>query len=86
MSMSGLTRRLQILLDEDRYARLERVARRRGASVATIVREAIDAAFPDEGPDRAEAARRILDAEPIPVSDWPWLKKEIEQMYEPAAE
>jgi hypothetical protein len=86
MNMSALTRRLHILLDEDRYARLKRVARRRGASIATIVREAIDAAFPDEGPNRSEAARRILDAEPIPVSDWPLLKKEIEQMYEPAAE
>lgn len=50
------------------------------------LREAIDAAFPDEGPDRSEAASRILDAEPIPVSGWPLLKKEIEQMYKPAAE
>jgi hypothetical protein len=29
------------------------------------------------------ATRRILDAEPIPVWDWPLLKEEIEQMYEP---
>ena len=86
MSMSTLTRRLQILLDEDRYARLERLARRRGASVATIVREAIDAAFPVDGPDRVEAARRVLDAEPIPVSDWPLIKGEIDRMYEPVAE
>jgi predicted DNA-binding protein len=86
MSMSALTRRLQILLDEDRYARIERLARRRGASVATIVREAIDAAFPDDVPDRAEAARRVLDAEPIQVSDWPLLKDEIERMYEPVRE
>ncbi|MGH3669859.1 MAG: ribbon-helix-helix protein, CopG family [Pseudonocardiaceae bacterium] len=84
--MSMLTRRLQILLDEDRYARLERLARRRGASVATIVREAIDAAFPADGPDRAEAARRVLDADPIPVSDWPLIKDEIDRMYEPAVE
>lgn len=86
MSMSALTRRLQVLLDEDRYARLERLARRRGASVATIVREAIDATFPDDGPDRTEAGRRVLDAEPIRVSDWASLKSEIEQMYETAAE
>lgn len=86
MSMSALTRRLQILLDEDRYARIEGIARRRGTSVATIVREAIDAAFPDDGPDRIEAARRVLDAEPITVAAWPLLKDEIEKMYEPAAE
>jgi predicted DNA-binding protein len=83
MLMPTLTRRLQILLDEDRYLRLERVARRRGSSVATIVRDAIDAAFPDDGPSRAEAARRVLDAEPIPVSDWPSIKAEIDQTYEP---
>jgi hypothetical protein len=59
---------------------------RRGASVATIVREAIDAAFPGDGPDRAEAGRRVLDAEPIPVSDWPLIKDEIDRMYEPVAE
>jgi Ribbon-helix-helix protein, copG family len=82
MSMALMTRRLQILLDEDRYARLERQAQRRGTSVATLVREAIDTAFPVGGLTRAEAAQRILDAEPIPVDDWPMLKQEIEEMYE----
>lgn len=44
-----MTRRLQILLDEGRYARLEERASRRGASVATLVREAIDIAYPQDG-------------------------------------
>ncbi len=44
--MAELTRRLQVLLDEPRWTRLERQARRRGTSVATLVREAIDLAFP----------------------------------------
>ncbi|MGH3933129.1 MAG: hypothetical protein ACRDTG_23040 [Pseudonocardiaceae bacterium] len=77
-----MTRRLQVLLDEARYARLEQQAARRGASIATLVREAIDAAFPVDGPDRSEAARRVLDAAPIEVSDWSLMKDEIEQMYE----
>jgi hypothetical protein len=82
MSMSPeLTRRLQVLLDEPRYERLERVARRRGASVATIVREAIDAAFPDDIDDRAEAARQLLAAEPIPVAEWDTVKGELEDFY-----
>jgi hypothetical protein len=83
--MPTMTRRLQVLLDEARYARLEQQAARRGTSIATLVREAIDAAFPVDGPDRPEAARRILDAAPIPVSDWPLMKDEIDQMYDPAA-
>jgi predicted DNA-binding protein len=84
MSMSAdLTRRLQVLLDAQRYERLERLARQRGASVATIVREAIDAAFPDDVADRAAAAERILAAEPIPVDDWNHIKDELESFYQP---
>ncbi|MGH2394945.1 MAG: antitoxin [Candidatus Limnocylindria bacterium] len=74
-----------MLLDEARYARLEQQAVRRGASIATLVREAIDAAFPDDGPDRSEAVRRLLDAAPIQVSDWSLIKDEIDQMYESTA-
>jgi 2-keto-4-pentenoate hydratase len=81
--MPRLTRRLQVLLDQQRYARLERLARRRKTSVATLIREAIDIAFPDETISRSAAGRRLLDAEPIPVGDWPGLKAEIEGMYEP---
>ena len=86
MSMSAeLTRRLQVLLDEPRYARLERTARERGTSVATIVREAIDAAFPDDGPDRAEAARQFLAADPIAFGDWADVKGELDDYYGHAA-
>ncbi len=81
-----MTKRLQFLLDEGRYARLERHANHRGASVATLMREAIDTAFPEDGPTREEAARRLLAAEPIPVTDWPDMKAEIERMYEPGQE
>lgn len=77
-----MTRRLQVLLDEDRYARLERRARLRKTSVATLVREALDAAFPAEGLNRAEAARILLDAEPMPVDDWALMKEEILESYE----
>jgi predicted transcriptional regulator len=83
MLMAELTRRLQVLLDQQRYARLERLARRRKTSVATLVREAIDVAFPDETISRQAAGRRLLDAEPIEVGDWQELKAEIEGMYEP---
>lgn len=83
MCMAEMTRRLQILLDEVRYARLERVARRRKTSVATLVREAVDVAFPEESPSRAQAGARLLAAEPLEFGEWADVKREIEGMYEP---
>lgn len=63
--MPTLSRRLQILVDQDRYARLERRARERGASVATLVREAIDLAYPETDQQWWTAVDRLLDAQPI---------------------
>ena len=40
--MSMLTERLQILISPEQRRRLEAEAKRRGSSVATVVREAID--------------------------------------------
>lgn len=79
--MANLDRRLQILLDGERMNRLEREAERRGSSVATLVREAIDGAFPDGAPSRSAAGRLLLDASPLPVEDWPAMKNEIDEMY-----
>ena len=43
--MSMLNNRLQILVSSEQRLRLEAEAKRRGSSVATLVREAIDARF-----------------------------------------
>jgi hypothetical protein len=70
--MSMLTERLQVLIDTEQRRRLEAEAARRGTSVATLVREAIDTAFPPTGLRRRDAAARLLDAEPMeapPVAD-----------------
>lgn len=76
--MCMLTRRLQILLDEERYARLARRAADRGTSIATLVREALDARYPSGDAERRAAAARILAADPTPVPDDPAdLKREI---------
>jgi hypothetical protein len=77
MSMS-LSRRLQILLDEARYRRLEEHARRRGESVAAVVREAIDQLLPDEATDRRRAGEQLLAARPMPVEDWAAMKKQMQ--------
>lgn len=76
--MAEMTRRLQVLLDEPRWERLERQARRRKTSVATLVREAIDVAYPDGDLDAAEAAERFLHRPPLDLGDWAQAKADIE--------
>lgn len=67
--MRMLTHRLQLLLDDERYERVHALARQRGTSVATVIREAIDRGLPATERRRSAAARRILAAEPMPVAD-----------------
>ncbi len=78
--MHMLSRRLQILLDEDRYERLSRRSIERGSSVATLVREAIDLAYPAVDPRKAAAAEEILSAEPMPVPDVAELRRELDDI------
>lgn len=65
--MLMLSRRLQILLDEQRYRRLEAEATRRRVAVAVVVREALDAAYPATTAERAQAAALVLEAAAMPV-------------------
>ena len=79
MCMS-LDRRLQLLLDEERYARVAAIAQREHRSVASVIREAIDA-HTSATPGRREAAwARILEAEPMPVPSPADLHAELEEM------
>ncbi len=57
-----LTRRLQVLLDEDRWRRLEERSSQSGASIGAIVRRALDDALPPTTPDPDAAAARLLAA------------------------
>lgn len=75
--MPEMTRRLQILLDERRYALLERAARRSGASVAALVRDAVEQVYGEPEQDRQAAVERFLSAEPVPVADWADEKREL---------
>ena len=76
--MCMLERRLQILLDEERYRRVAAAAQRRGVSVARVIREAIDAFVPGSDAKRGAAARRILDAPLMPVPDVEEFRKELD--------
>lgn len=74
-------RRLQILLDDGRYRRVEAAAREQRISVAAVIREAIDVALPVDLERKRAAARRILEAEPIPVpATVEELKRELDEI------
>jgi predicted DNA-binding protein len=81
MRMSGLTRRLQLLLDQNRYARLAQRAEESGQSVAAVIREAIDLklAQDDDVARRHEAGQRLL-SQPAPPGrepDWESAKDDL---------
>lgn len=67
-----MTRRLQLLLDEERYQRVAAKAKRERLSVAAVIRDAIDESLGEEDATakRRKAWARIqeLDKEPF---DWP---------------
>lgn len=73
----GLDRRVQLLLDERRYAVLEREAARRGASVAALIRAAIDRTYAGTDANRLAAGQALLDAPPMPVEDWAAMKEQL---------
>ncbi|MGA2471649.1 MAG: antitoxin [Solirubrobacteraceae bacterium] len=75
-----LDRRLQILLDEERYGRLVAVAEGRGVSVAAVVREAIDRGLANPDARRREAGRRLLDAVDMAVPEPDALRGELEAL------
>ena len=78
--MSMLDRRLQVLIDEGRWARLEDEASRRKVSVSTLVREAIDERYPGRDQERRAALRALLDAEPMPAADVDDLRRELDEI------
>jgi hypothetical protein len=75
-----LEHRLQILLDDERHRRITAVARERGVSVATVVREAIDRGVIDTAGRRRASARRILEAPDMEVPDVPDLLQELDDL------
>ncbi len=82
MLMATLTRRLQILIDEERHARLEGVAREQGTTVAALVRDALDRAYPVAGLPADVAADRFLARPPLDLGSWEDAKDEIEDSLE----
>lgn len=72
-----LDRRLQLLLDEERYQKVAAVAEQQHTSVAAVIRDAIDRGLRGPDAERAAAGRRVLEATPMPVPDVPELLAEL---------
>lgn len=56
-----LERRLQLLLDQERYDRVAQEAERTSRSVAAVIRSAIDIAYPGDVQIRMRSADRFLE-------------------------
>lgn len=78
MLMATLTRRLQVLIEEPRFAHLEHLARQRGTTVAALVREALDEVYAREPLSPGAAAERFLAREPIDLGTWEDARRAIE--------
>lgn len=78
-----LNRRLQVLVDDERFERLARESERIGAPVGELVRRAIDREFPSKGHDaeRERAGQELLAMPPPPGDgvepDWEDQKREL---------
>ncbi|MGH3949869.1 MAG: CopG family transcriptional regulator [Pseudonocardiaceae bacterium] len=71
MCMSEFERRLQLLLDQDRYERVSAAARARGVSVSAVIRDAIDRGLDMHPDNQGSALRIILDADTAHVPENP---------------
>ena len=75
-----LARRLQVLLDEAQYSRLESYAKERGLSVGAAVREAIDRTVPSDAARRRAAGKAILSAPRMRIGSIEELKNELDEI------
>lgn len=82
ISMATMTRRVQLLIDAERYELLERESTRTGRGVSELIRDAVDSRFGYDLAARRAAYERFLDLAPMPVDDWKVMKAEILEMYD----
>lgn len=75
-----MERRLQLLLDQQRYDLVAGEAEASGRSVASVIREAIDLRFADDVQARRSAAARLLagPSDESPEPEWAVVKADLE--------
>ena len=82
MRMRTLERRVHLLLDEERYRKLEVEAKHRHLSVAAVIRDAIDR-MPSDLDRRRQAMEAFLAAPPIDVPDDPLdIRRELDEAHD----
>jgi hypothetical protein len=80
--MRMLDHRVQILLDDERYQKVSREAKRRGVSIATVIREALDR-LPAAADVRRTGIDAILAAESMSVpADPAELRRELDAAHD----
>ncbi len=80
-------KRMQVLIEEAEYRRIQRVARRNGMTLAEWVRQALRAAFREEplgDPDKKLAAVRVAASFEFPTGDIDQMLGEISRGYDVA--
>jgi plasmid stability protein len=77
MGSMALTRRSQLLLDDEVHARLRESAARRGISMGALIREAIEEKLSHSEDTRVQAIEELLAAEPLAVGEWPEMKHQM---------
>ena len=82
--MRMLNRRMQLLLDEERYTKVASEAKRRGVSAAEVIRDAIDQLQTlAERQQREAILAEIFAADPMPVPDDPAeIRREIDEAHD----
>lgn len=75
----GATRRTQLLMEPEDFRKLQAEARRRGTSVAELIRLAVRDTYLTRAPERRPLVEAILGMD-LPVMDWDQLRQEIEEV------
>ena len=74
----GATRRTQLLMEPEDFRQLHAEARRRGTSVAELIRLAVRDTYLTRAADRRPLVEAILSMD-LPTMDWDQIRQEIEE-------
>jgi hypothetical protein len=75
------TRRTQLLMEPEEFKRLKAEARRRGCSVAELIRSAVRQIYLAPPPEKGHIVDAILSMQ-LPKMEWERAKKDIESVHE----
>ena len=73
----ALTKRVELLLDPEQYARLEEIARARRESVGALIRQAVAREYLKPAQEQKRAALRRLLRQETDFGSWERAKKDI---------